>query len=321
MKIITRRRFIKDVTAAGVAASMIGPAGLAEAVAKELARPVKPGDLDLAVVQGLDYYANTVIAVERLGGMKRFVSKGAKTAILANCEWRNHGASVHPSILLALVSMCYEAGAAEVTLLKHPSSRYWKKSPEYEGRKEILSSLRLPKDEYKSFYIKEGRKLKTALVITDLFRADVFINVSIAKHHDGVHFSGVLKNTMGISKYEPTLKYFHFGGKPSSGLGWYKDADHLSQCIADINLIRSPELCVADATEFITTSGPSGPGRLKKPQQIIAGVDGVLVDSYGSSLHDAKRSKYIFLDKAVQNGLGSADLDQSRIEKLRNDKQ
>ncbi|MCU0288649.1 MAG: DUF362 domain-containing protein [Acidobacteria bacterium] len=42
------------------------------------------------------------------------------------------------------------------------------------------------------------------------------------------------------------------------------DIRHLDQCIADLNTIIKPNLCIVDATEFITTNGPFSPGNLVK---------------------------------------------------------
>lgn len=60
----------------------------------------------------------------------------------------------------------------------------------------------------------------------------------------GVRFAGTLKNMMGLFPFS-TNGLFHLG-----------KMSHLSQCIADLNLVRQPDLCISDATEFLTGNGP-----------------------------------------------------------------
>ena len=41
---------------------------------------------------------------------------------------------------------------------------------------------------------------------------------------------------------------------------------HLDQSIADLNTVIKPNLCIVDATEFIITNGPFGPGKIHSPK-------------------------------------------------------
>ncbi|WP_394698577.1 hypothetical protein [uncultured Desulfobacter sp.] len=46
-----------------------------------------------------------------------------------------------------------------------------------------------------------------------------------------------MKNMMGLTS-SSTNHFFHFG---SGSSGWYDDPKFLSQCIANVNLVRRPE--------------------------------------------------------------------------------
>ena len=107
-----------------------------------------------------------------------------------------------------------------------------------------------------------------------------------------------------------TCMFFHKG---TGGKGWYDDLDHLNQCIADLNLIRKPDLVIADATEFITTNGPYGPGEMAKPLQVVAGTDRVLVDAYCCTLLGLKPEKVETIRRAAEHKLGQADLKKATI--------
>ena len=104
---------------------------------------------------------------------------------------------------------------------------------------------------------------------------------------------------------------FHFG---SGGRGYYDDVAFLSQCIADLNLVRKPDLCVVDGTEIVTTNGPFGPGKLIKPQKVFAGVDRVAVDVYGANLLGVKGEEIRTTQMAHEHDLGEIHLSRLRIQ-------
>jgi uncharacterized protein (DUF362 family) len=85
----------------------------------------------------------------------------------------------------------------------------------------------------------------------EFFNNDVFIDIPITKDHAGNKFTGTMKNMMGLNYPTNNRENFH---RP----GWKTDINdikHLDQCIADLNTIFLPALCVVDATEFIITNG------------------------------------------------------------------
>ena len=145
---------------------------------------------------------------------------------------------------------------------------------------------------------------------------DIFINMPKTKNHAGTNFTGTMKNMMGVTSQE-TNGFFHFGSNTKNTKDFYSDVQFLSQCITDVNLIRRPHLCIADATEFITTNGPFGPGKIIKPQHVIAGVDRIAVDSYCSTLLGLSGNDVIMIKQGYENGLGEIDLKKVKIEKVK----
>ena len=91
------------------------------------------------------------------------------------------------------------------------------------------------------------------------------------------------------------------------------DMKHLDQCIADLNTIIHSELCIIDATEFVITNGPNGPGELLKPQKVIAGTDPVAIDSYCSNLFGYNQKDIYAIIKAYEHGVGEMDLKKINI--------
>ena len=141
---------------------------------------------------------------------------------------------------------------------------------------------------------------------------DLFIDLPITKDHAGNKFTGTLKNLMGLNSPKNN-RGFH---KPN----WKTDINdirHLDQCIADLNTIIKPALCIVDATEFIITNGPFGPGKLHKPQKVVAGTDRVAIDSYCCTLWGLEAKDIITITSAYKHHLGEIDLKKLKIKELK----
>jgi len=313
MKEISRRSFLKKTTLLG--ASILLGENIIWNLIKEnpqraLAATAKP---DIISVKGKDYFANTIKAVEQLGGMKAFVGRGDRVGLLVNSPFRNLGASVHPDITLAVIQMCYDAGAKGIYYLKDPHRSYWKKTALAGKYADAIKSLKYESGDHVKMDIPGGIALKDTKVNKDLLQCDVFINVSKTKHHRGVHMTGTLKNMMGLCPFSTNI-FFHIGSLKNIGL--YGNIDHLSQCIADLNLIRKPELCISDATVFITEKGPSGPGKLARSDMVVASPNRVTLDAFCCRLLGHQPEKILMIRNAFRHGLGEIDLQKVRIKEL-----
>ena len=304
---ISRRSFIKAGTVLGVS-SLLAGGRLAWRPKAALAAT----GVDIAAVQGADYYQNTLKAVEILGGMGRFVAKQSRVGLLINSDQDNPGTYVKPEITLAVVNMCLEAGAREVGVFKSLGSGYWRRSPLAEKFGDAVRQVRYIGGDHVEVTIARGRSLKKAEVAKALLDCDVFINMPIAKDHTAVRFTGTLKNMMGTTS-SSTNRFFHFG---SGSSGWYDDAEFLSQCITDVNLVRAPDLCVFDGTELVTTNGPSGPGKIIRPQKVFAGTDRVALDVYGADLLGLPGDEILATRMAHAHGLGEIDPSALRVHEV-----
>lgn len=304
---ISRRSFIKGTTLLG-ASSLIAESpikwmeNLAYAEAK----------MDIAAVKGTNTLENTIAAVDALGGMGRFVAKQSRVGLLINSPWRHPGSYVTPEIPLAVVRMCLDAGAKEVGVFKSVDNSYWRRSPLSGNFGEEIKRITDMAGDFTEVAIPAGKSLKKAEVLKNLMDCDVFINISIAKDHTGTRFSGTMKNMMGATSGS-TNGFFHHG---SGASGSYDDVEFLSQCIADLNLVRKPELCILDGTEVLKTNGPAGPGNLLKPQKVIAGVDRVAMDSYGARLIGVDPQEVRMIQMAQEHGLGESRLDRLQIREI-----
>ena len=307
----TRRWFLRTGTAAGVSVGLGGP------VIYDLLSPSPARAADfpnLVAITGSDPFANTVAAVDRIGGISRFVQRDSRVVVNANTSFNLPGSNVEPVVVLATLKMCLDAGASEVWLAKGGKPEYWARSPRSAEFAEVIDTTKVSERDFKVVEIPGAVALKEAHVDTHVLEADVYLNVSVVKNHAGTNFTGALKNAMGPCPHEPTNRLCHFGSATPERDKFYAYVDHLSQSIADLNLIRTPDLCIVDATTFLVTKGPAGPGDLRTSDTVVAGSDPVAIDAYSTRFLDLKPGDVKMIGMAERLGVGTASLKQLRID-------
>lgn len=303
---VSRREFLQRSTHLGALAVLAACPWSRAALAAEPVVAKKTDATDLGIVEGEDYFDNTHRAVALLGGMSRFVKPGQRVALLINAPrwWTKPGSFTSPEVSLAVAKMCADAGAKEIVTIVDPPGGYWRRSRHAEQCAAALALVQSASGGRTTVEIPKGRSLKQAEVSRALLAADVVINVPIAKHHAGTGFTGCLKNMMGACSGS-TNRFFHNGSGADSDYG---DVVFLSQCIADVNLVRKPDLNVCDATEFLLTNGPAGPGELGHARTVVAGPDPVAVDAYcASTFLNLRPTRVDMIRQAFQHGIGEID--------------
>jgi uncharacterized protein (DUF362 family) len=301
-KVISRRIFFRNAVVAG-AAAFIPDEVISFAPAAERARVVS--------VKGSDYYAGTMKAVEMLGGIGKFVRRGDRVAVIANSPWNNPGTYTNPDITLALLRMCMSAGASRVTSLLAIDNDYWFRGSRGSKHKSEIAALKISASK-KRQELPKSKILKYAEYSAELLDADVYINIPIAKDHLGTRFTGNLKNLMGSTTRDTNHRMHLPDGKTGEFYGFI---DHLSQCIADLNTVRMPDLSICDVTEVIINNGPTGPGNIKKVSTVLAGTDALAVDVTGAMLIDRNPADILIFRYASEHKLGEARPDHIDIEK------
>jgi uncharacterized protein (DUF362 family) len=296
---MTRRNFFKTA-AAGIALGIAGsPSSL---IAKE--------EVDLAVISG-DPVAATKKALEVLGGISRFVKKGQRVVLKPNMSFTRtpeFGATTHPQVVATVAQACMEAGAQQVLVLDHTLQRAeicLERTGIREACKDIPGVYVLALQERKFFReikIPEGKALERVEVMKEVLDSPVLINIPVAKSHSATGVSMGIKGLMGLI--------------------WDREVFHsqvnMNQALADLATVIKPKLTILDATRALTSGGPGGPGEVKKPNLIIAGIDPVAVDSYGVSVvpwygQNFKGRQVEHLQIAHQRGLGKIDIEQSKV--------
>ncbi len=264
---------------------------------------------DLAVARGGEPEALVRSAILALGGMERFVSKGANVIIKPNICVAYHpyeyAATTNPWVVATLVRMCLEAGASKVQVMDNPFGGTEEDCYTASGIKAQVEAAGgqmayMPDFKYSTVQIPNGVALKSIKMFTDILKADVLINVPIAKTHDLARLTLGMKNLMGVIYNRPA---FH---------------TNINQNMADLTGLIRPKLTVVDAVRILASHGPTG-GSLdyvKKLDTVIASPDIVAADSYATSLFGLHPEDLPCIPAAVAMGVGRSDLNNMRIEEI-----
>jgi len=298
---MNRRTFMKLAALTGAGLSM--PQGL-HRVAEAVESSTRP---DLVVVHGASPEKIVKAALDALGGIKKFISRGDIVVIKPNIGWDRtpeQAGNTNPEVVAAVVKLCFEAGARKVKVFDRPVNdprRCYVQS----GIAPAVSALGAEADyvderKFKDMAI-NGQALKSWPLYTDIFEADKVINIPIAKHHGLAKLTMSMKNWMGV-------------------MGGSRRQIHqkLDESLVDLSTKIKPTITILDAVRILTANGPQG-GNLadvKKLDIVIAGVDQVAIDSYGATLFGMKGSDLGYVTLGHKIGLGQMDLSKLHIKKL-----
>jgi len=263
---------------------------------------------DLAVITNGTPAVMTRKAMELLGGMKEFVSKGDIVVVKPNIGWdRNpqQAADTNPDVVAEVVKMCLESGAKKVKVFDRPcntASRCYENSGIKKAAEDAGAEVSYVVDAgFSKMKFPQGEALKKWEMYKPAIEADVLINIPIAKHHGLSKLTLGIKNLMGIM------------GGDRGRIHWKID-DYL----ADLANFVRPKLTILDAYRILVRNGPQG-GSLKDVKEaktIIAGKDIATVDAYGTTLFDMKPMDLRYVVKVNKLGLGEIDLDKVNIKKV-----
>lgn len=271
------------------------------------ATQLNPPDLAVAHGNEPEQLVRTVIAA--LGGMARFVPQGANVVIKPNICVAYHtyefAATSNPWVVGALVKLCLEAGAGSVKVMDYGFGGTQKAGYAISGIQEQVEAaggtmVLTPSFAFKQTPFPNGTRLTEARVMEDVLKADVLINVPIAKVHGLSRLTLGMKNLMGVVLDRPTLHW------------------NLSENLVDLADFLRPELTVLDAVRIMVANGPTG-GSLddvKALDTVVASPDIVAVDAYGATLFGLQPDDLEYVVQAAARGLGQKDLQNLRIEEM-----
>jgi uncharacterized protein (DUF362 family) len=298
---MNRRKFLKVTAAAS--AGLILPSGLSG-----LSRIVEAAQgPDLVVAKGASTPQIVRSAMDAMGGMKRFISKGDVVVLKPNIGWDRtpaYAATTNPEVVGTLAKLCYESGAKKVKVFDNTVSdarRCYKQSGIADAAAAAGAEM-IFMDSRKYREVKlNGTALKTWPLYNDIFEADKVINVPIAKTHSLTTLTLAMKNWMGV-----------MGGVR------FRVHQRIDESLVDLIRVIKPTLTVLDAVRILTANGPTG-GDLddvKRLDTVVVGTDQVAIDSFGATLFGMKGSDLNTVKLAAKAGLGVMDLSKLNIKRI-----
>jgi len=307
---LSRRTFLRLAGLACAGMALAGT-GCTAASTLETTAPIGPaeGQAYMAIARGADPASITEAAIDALGGIARFVKKGAdvivKPNICVNYNTFEYASTTNPTVVGTIVRLCLEAGASRVRVMdtpytSDPETAYKKCGiqdavVEAGGEMEVMSRVKFAK-----FDIPDGRDIKSWSIYRDILEADVLINVPIAKQHGSTRLTLGAKNLMGVIQ-QPNQ--FH---------------RNLHQRIADLHTVIRPHLTVVDAVRILTAHGPGG-GNLDDVKQldtVIASHDTITADAYATTFFGLTADDIGYIRLGAEMGLGEKDWSKVEVKEI-----
>jgi uncharacterized protein (DUF362 family) len=234
-------------------------------------------------------------AIEALGGMGRFISRGDVVAIKPNIGWDRlpvHAANTNPLVVAEVVKLAFDAGAHRVVVTDascNEPNRCFQRSGIWRAVHELGATVILPAAHRFREIRMKGDVLDQWPIYTPLVNADKVINVPIAKHHNLSKYTAAMKNWYGV-------------------LGGRRNRLHQSidKSIADLATFMRPTLTIVDATRVLMRNGPQG-GNIDDAvdvHQVIASTDQVAADAYGCTLIGQKPENIGYLQLGHERRIG-----------------
>jgi uncharacterized protein (DUF362 family) len=235
-------------------------------------------------------------AVDAIGGMKRFVSRGDIVVVKPNIGWDRtpiHAANTNPLVVAAVVRLALDAGAKRVVVTDascNEPGRCFQRSGIWKAAYDVGADVILPAaHRFRGMRLK-GEVLDDWPVYTPLVNADKIINVPVAKHHNLARYTGAMKNWYGS-----------LGGRRN------RLHQNIDVSIADLAQFIQPTLTVLDATRVLMRNGPQG-GNVadaKNMHTVVCSTDQVAIDAYGCELIGRTAEEIPYLKMGQDRGLGS----------------
>jgi uncharacterized protein (DUF362 family) len=312
---LDRRSFLKLAAGTAAAGGLAGilPPSRSQAAPRDAGPNGRKGlgvkgKYDLVVVKGEDPAANVRKAVDEMGGMKRFVRKGATVVVKPNMAWDRtpeQAGNTNPAVVAELVAMCFEAGAKKVNVFD--------RTCEDKKRCYDVSGIRAAAEAKgaRVYFVEDWMEVKAKFtkkaamsdwpVFRDAIECDTFINAPVLKHHGLANLTLSMKNLMGICLGNRGNIHQDIGNK-----------------LVDLAMFIKPDLTVIDAYRMLMAHGPQG-GNLddvKMPKTVAVGTDPTLCDTWAAKFWGIDPMEVPNIAAAAARKFGSTNLGKAKVREL-----
>ncbi|MBW2260433.1 MAG: DUF362 domain-containing protein [Deltaproteobacteria bacterium] len=247
-------------------------------------------------------------AIECLGGIERFVSRGDRVVVKPNVGWNRlpeQAANTNPELVGAVVALCMDAGAREVVVTDNTCNAprmCFNRSGIRDAA--LVSGGKVVIPDSGDFVTVDvnGRAIERWAILRAVLDADRLINIPVAKQHGLAGYTGAMKNLYGIA-----------GGNRG------KLHHRLDDSIVDLTEWTRPTLNIVDGVRVLLDNGPSG-GSLDdvvRRDTVIASTDPVAADALGCTLIGRSPDEIPYIPLGAERGLGELEIGEDRrVEEL-----
>jgi uncharacterized protein (DUF362 family) len=246
-------------------------------------------------------------ALEAMGGIKRFISRGDVVVVKPNIGWDRmpiHAANTNPDVVGAVIQQAFDAGAKKVIVADgscNDPNRCFQRSGIWRKAYGLGAEVVLPAEHRFRTTRMKGEVLDEWPIFTTLVDCDKVINCPVAKHHNLAKYTAAMKNWYGV-----------LGGRRN------RLHQNIDTSIADLATFMRPSLVVVDAMRVLVRNGPQG-GNIddtKVMNTVIASVDQVAADSFGCTLIGQHRDNLPYLKMGHERGLGTMYWENLRVKEV-----
>jgi uncharacterized protein (DUF362 family) len=263
--------------------------------------PPDAGLPDLAVIHGGAPRQLVQRALQELGGIQRFVSRGDVVIVKPNIAWDRtpeQAANTNPEVVSEVIRHCLAVGAGKVIVTDvscNDPRRCFERSGIAEAARLDGAEVLLPElSQFKEVDL-GGDLLQEWPVLQPFLEADKIINLPIAKHHSLTGTTLGMKNWYGI-----------LGGQR------HRLHQRIHESLADLADFVRPTLTLIDCYRILIRNGPTG-GNLEDvllKKTLVASTDPVALDAYVAKAYwNLEVDALPYLKLAAQRGLGTLQFD------------
>lgn len=261
---------------------------------------------DMAVIQGGEPRQLVQRALQELGGIQRFISRGDIVVVKPNIGWDRtpeQAANTNPELVAEVVRQCFSAGAKKVVVTDvscNDPRRCFQRSGIAEAARAEGAKVLLPDPAKFKQVDLGGDLLQDWPVFQPFLDADKIINLPIAKHHSLTGTTLGMKNWYGI-----------LGGQR------HRLHQKIHESLVDLADFVRPTLTLIDSYRVLLRNGPTG-GNLEDvllKKTLVGGTDPVALDAYVAKAYwNLDPPALPYLKMAVDRGLGSLQFDKLRTQ-------
>jgi uncharacterized protein (DUF362 family)/NAD-dependent dihydropyrimidine dehydrogenase PreA subunit len=244
-------------------------------------------------------------AIELIGGISGFIRPKSKVLVKPNllvAKEPEFGITTHPEVVRSVIKILKEIDCS-VYLGDGPSvwgnqaenidEVYEKTGMKLIARQEDIELVRFDKRRWRGKFP----------LTTWLDSCDYFVSIPKLKTHDLTILTGAVKNLFGLvsGTYKTELHKRYFA------------KEDFAKILVDIYAEAKPALSVVDGIVAMEGDGPGTSGKLRNLSLLLAGADGVALDSILALIMGLESDDILSTKEAAKRRLGQADINSISV--------